>query len=104
MTEDLPGVRAEVKFDRVPLWQSLTGRMPFSVRHAERGHVWLVTQLAEAWQHPRPRAARGQPVLAERYVVHVDGPLPGKPGQGGRFMMELCAYGHLEGWWIIPLT
>jgi hypothetical protein len=88
----------------VPLWRSPTGREPEWVRHAEHGHVWMVTGVVEGWKHDDPRKARGQPVLTERYVIRAAGPLPGRPGEDGRFLLEICSYGHLDGWWIIPLV
>jgi hypothetical protein len=39
-----------------------------------------------------------------REVVLVYGPRPGRPGEGGRFMLEVCSYGHVPGEWITPLA
>jgi hypothetical protein len=74
------------------------------IRHATLGLKWQVLEVVEHWQRPDDSpAGEGQPVLLAREVVLVDGPRPGRPGESGRFMLEVCSYGHVDGWWVTPL-
>jgi hypothetical protein len=34
------------------------------------------------------------------WLLKVYGPLPGQPGQSGRFVMEVSRYADRPGWWI----
>jgi hypothetical protein len=77
---------------------------PEQIRHSRLGLKWTVLEVVETWERPDDSPAReGQPVLLAREVVLVDGPRPGRPGESGRFVMEVCRYGHVDGWWITPL-
>ena len=90
------GVRAEVI--RGPWGQ------PEQIKHADLGLTWQVLQVVETWQRPEDSpAGEGRPVLLRREVVLVDGPRPGRPGESGRFMMEVCRYGHVDGEWLTSL-
>jgi hypothetical protein len=72
---------------------------PEQIRHATLGLKWQVVEVVEHWQRPDDSPAwEGQPVLLAREVVLVDGPRPGRPGESGRFMLEVCSYGHVDGW------
>lgn len=74
------------------------------IRHAKLGLKWEVLGLVESWQRPDDSTAgEGQAVLLSREVVLVHGPRPGRPGESGRFMLEVCRYGHVDGEWITPL-
>jgi hypothetical protein len=77
---------------------------PEQIRHAELGLRWQVLEVVESWERPDDSpAGEGQPVLLSREVVVVYGPRPGRPGEAGRFLLEICAYGHVDGEWITPL-
>jgi hypothetical protein len=77
---------------------------PELIRHAELGLKWEVLRVVEHWQRPDDApAGEGQPVLLAREVVLVDGPRPGRPGESGRFVMEIARYGHVPGEWLTPL-
>jgi hypothetical protein len=77
---------------------------PEQIRHAALGLKWEVLEVVETWQRPDDSQAwEGQPVLMSREIVLVDGPRPGRPGESGRFMLEVCRYGHVDGWWLTPL-
>jgi hypothetical protein len=74
------------------------------IRHAKLGLKWEVLGVVESWQRPDDSTAgEGQAVLLSREVVLVHGPRPGRPGESGRFMLEVCRYGHVDGEWITPL-
>jgi hypothetical protein len=74
------------------------------IRHATLGLAWEVLEVVETWERPGDlEAGKGQPLLMSREVVLVDGPRPGRPGESGRFLMEVCRYGHVDGEWITPL-
>jgi hypothetical protein len=93
--EDL-GVRAEVI--RGPWGQ------PERIKHATLGLTWRVLQVIETWDRPEDSpAGEGRPVLLRREVVLVDGPRPGRPGESGRFILEVCSYGHVPGEWVTAL-
>jgi hypothetical protein len=78
---------------------------PQWIRHATLGLKWEVLEVTETWERPDDSpAGEGQPVLLSREVVSVHGPRPGRPGESGRFMIEICGYGHVDGWWITPLA
>ena len=63
-----------------------------------------VERERDTWQRPDDLApGEGQPGLLAREVVLVEGPRPGRPGENGRFVMEICRYGHVDGWWLTPL-
>jgi hypothetical protein len=92
-----PGVRAHVT--RGPWGQ------PEQIRHAKLGLRWEVLEVIETWQRPDDSpAGEGQPVLMSREVLLVYGPRPGRPGESGRFIMEIASYGHVDGWSITPLA
>jgi hypothetical protein len=77
---------------------------PERIRHTELGLAWEVLEVAETWERPDDmQAGKGQPVLMSREVVLVYGPRPKRPGESGQFMIEVCAYGHVDGWWLTPL-
>jgi hypothetical protein len=77
---------------------------PEQIRHATLGLKWQVLEVIETWQRPDDLApGEGQPGLLAREVVLVEGPRPGRPGESGRFVMEICRYGHVDGWWLTPL-
>jgi hypothetical protein len=76
---------------------------PERIRHAGLGLAWEVLAVVETWQRPDDlEAGEGQPVLLSREVVLVHGPRPGRPGESGRFVMEVCRYGHVDGEWVTP--
>jgi hypothetical protein len=90
------GVRATVT--RGPWGQ------PERIKHATLGLTWRVLQVIETWERPDDmETGEGQPVLLRREVVLVDGPRPGQPGLSGRFMLEVCRYGHVDGSFLTPL-
>ena len=90
------GVRAHVT--RGPWGQ------PKRIRHATLGLRWEVLEVIETWQRPDDSpTGEGRPVLMSREVVFVHGPRPGRPGESSRFVMEVCGYGHANGWWLTPL-
>jgi hypothetical protein len=80
------------------------GAGPERIRHATLDLEWEVLEVVEPWQRPDDSpAGECQPVLLAREVVLVHGPRPGRPGESGRFMLEVCRYGHVDGWWLTPL-
>jgi hypothetical protein len=98
------GVPALVTRGRKPLGKG-EGTEPKRIQHATLGVEWIVVEVIESWQHPGgQRAVEGQPVLKSWDVVRVFGPLPARPGESGRFLMEIASYGYPRGWWITPLA
>ena len=92
-----PGVHAHVR--RGPWGQ------PERIRHAKLGLKWEVLQVVETWQRQDDLEAReGQPVLMSREVVLVHGPRPGRPAESSRFVLEVCRFGHVDGWWLTTLA
>jgi hypothetical protein len=74
------------------------------IRHATRDLEWEVLELVESWEHrDGSRAVEGKPVLKSWEVLLVQGPLPGRPGECGRFMLEVACYGDLPDAWLTPL-
>jgi hypothetical protein len=77
---------------------------PERIRHAALGLKWQVLEVLEHWQRPDGSPpGKGQPVLMSREVVLVHGPRPGRPGETGRFMMEVACYGDRPDAWLTPL-
>jgi hypothetical protein len=78
---------------------------PEQIRYATLGLRWEVLEVVETWERPDDsRAGEGRAVLLSREVVLVEGPRPGRPGESGRFLLEVCSYGHVDGEWLTPLA
>jgi hypothetical protein len=94
------GISASVKFGRKPLGQG-DGFEPERVQHDGLGITWHVTKVLDGWEYPgHVSEAYGQATVAEWWQLAVSGPLPGQPGESGRFIMKVSRYGDRPGWWV----
>jgi hypothetical protein len=77
------------------------GRVPVRVIHATRGLAWRVEEVLDGWKHPGgPQACAGEPEVTAWYLLRVWGPLPGRPAERGRFVIQVQGYGDRPGWWL----
>jgi len=73
------------------------------VRHATLGLSWRVDEVLEAWTHPYYLSTVfSEPAELRRYRFRVHGPLPGRPGEQGEFVLAARLYRDRRGWWISP--
>jgi len=94
------GVPARVAFNPAPPARG-SGLEPERVEHLQLGITWRVTEILDRWQHPgRVQETWGRATVAKWWLLKVSGPLPGRPGVTGEFVMEISAYGHRSRWWI----
>ena len=76
---------------------------PVALYHVARGLRWQVRAVLHRWTHPGwPGKTYNKPVVEKRYRLRVFGPLPGRPGQHGEFVMIATSYGNRDRWWIRP--
>lgn len=69
----------------------------------DRGHVWMVQEVIEHWQHPESAPdTLGRAGCITRWVLRVWGPVPHNPSAKGEFTMRAERYGDRPGWWIEP--
>jgi hypothetical protein len=83
------------------------GRPTGFVVHVDRPQLsWLVWETLELWHiDPRKRPhGPGLHVVVDQYRVRVGGPLPGRPGKYGNFVMVIRRYANESpyAWWISP--
>ena len=78
------------------------GNVPTRVHHGNLGLVWMVEEVLWHWQRAGKRYSLPGSVLTERWRLHVNGHMPGEPGERGKFVMEVRTYGDRPGWWITP--
>jgi hypothetical protein len=92
------GVEAYLDQRRAPM---AGGMIPELVTHIRLGLTWQVIEVLDHWEHPDGMKARGA-VVREAWKMRVAGPLPGRPGERGEFVMTARVYSHVGGWWIAP--
>jgi hypothetical protein len=81
------------------------GFTPVSVHHATEDLHWMVWRILDHWEtslNASERLATG--AIVERWRLEVSGPLPGRPGKHGRFVMLAETRGNEPGWLLSPVT
>jgi hypothetical protein len=70
------------------------------VRHVTLGLSWRVDEVLQAWTHPYCfSTAFRESAELRRYKFRVHGPLPGRPGEKGEFILVARLYRDRRGWW-----
>ncbi len=74
---------------------------PASVHHSSGKLSWMVWEVLEHWSSPlSPSQRLASSEVVESWRLEVTGPLPGRPGERGRFVMIAETHGDRPGWWI----